>query len=195
MEERDPFREAADAAFRREAANAPRPAPADPPDAPASPPLGRARAPEPSGAVPDGDGPDTAAAGEGPDRDPHGARFREGGAFANEPGWLAPGPKNAQLCYWLNLGGFVIAFLPLVALGFALLNRGKVGAELRGHYTYAALTFALVVLYGFVALILPPDLVGLAMVGLAVWYGWRNLRGLARLGSGEAMPNPRAWGV
>ena len=130
------------------------------------------------------------------DADPEGERFREGGAFANEPGWFQPGPKNAQLCYWFNIGGFVFGFLPLVSAVMAFMNRGKVGAELATHYTYAMRTFLLSVLYGFaLLLLLPPDLLGFGMLALVGWYGWRNLRGLAKIGSGEPMPNPTTWTV
>ena len=128
--------------------------------------------------------------------DPEGKRFEKGGAFSNEPGWFEPGPKNAQLCYWLNVGGFVFGFLPIVGAVMALINRSKVGPELATHYTYSMRTLLLALLYGFgLVLLLPPDLFGLAMLAVVIWFGWRNLRGLARLGTGRPMPNPRTWTV
>ena len=130
------------------------------------------------------------------DADPEGTRFRDGGTFSNEPGWFAPGPKNAQLCYWMNLGGFVFWFAPPIAALIALVNRNKVGPELRTHYTYAAMTFGLALLYGLIATaLIPPNYLGFVTLALAGWYGWRNLRGLARLGSGEPMPDPKTWTV
>lgn len=123
--------------------------------------------------------------------DPTGERFREG-PFANEPGWLEPGPKNAQLCYWLNLAGFMLFVFPLVSVVLAILNRPKVGAELGTHYTYAMRTVFLGVLYGVLAYSLGRA-GGLALLAVVVWFVWRNLRGLARVGSGQLMPSPHAW--
>ena len=128
--------------------------------------------------------------------DPDGSRFREGGTFSNEPGWFEAGPKNAQLTYWFNLGGFVFGFLPIVGAAMSVLNRNKVGPELRTHYTYSLWTFGLAILYGLVVVVLtPPDLIGIVMLLLVGWYGWRNLRGLSRLGSGQPMPDPKSWTV
>ena len=130
------------------------------------------------------------------ERDPEGERFRDGGTFSNEPGWFQPGPKNAQLSYWLNVGGFVFAFLPIVGAAMAFINRSKVGAELATHYTYSMRTLLLALLYGMVlTLITPPELLGFVVLLLIGWYGFRNLRGLARLGSGQPMPNPGSWTV
>ena len=123
--------------------------------------------------------------------DPTGERFRDG-AFSNEPGWLQPGPKNAQLCYWLNLAGFGVFVFPLVSVGIAILNRPKVGTELGTHYTYAMRTVFLAVLYGLLAYAMGRA-GGIALLAVVAWFVWRNLRGLARAGSGRPMPNPNAW--
>ena len=130
------------------------------------------------------------------ERDPEGGRFRDGGSFNNEPGWFEPGPKNAQLSYWLNVGGFVFAFLPIVGAVMAFINRSKVGPELATHYTYSMRTLLLALLYGMVlTVVTPPELLGFAVLVLIGWYGFRNLRGLARLGSGQPMRNPGSWTV
>ena len=141
---------------------------------------------------------DRASAGANPFRtpsrandDPTGERFRSG-AFSNEPGWLTPGPKNAQLCYWMNLAGFVIWPLPLVSVALAVTNRPKVGPELGSHYTYAMRTIFLVVLYGLLASVMGRA-GGAAFLAVVVWFIYRNLRGLARVGAGGPIPNPRAW--
>lgn len=125
------------------------------------------------------------------DADPTGERFRSG-AFDNEPGWLEPGPKNAQLCYWLNLAGFVVWPLPLVSAVMAAVNRSKVGAPLATHYTYALRTVPLAILYGLLAYALG-RLAGLALLAVVVWFVWRNLSGLARVGAGEPIHKPAAW--
>lgn len=127
----------------------------------------------------------------GPGADPSGERFRSG-AFSNEPGWLKPGPKNAQLCYWLNLAGFVVWPLPLVSVAMAAVNRSKVGAPLATHYTYALRTVPLVVLYGLLAYAMGRA-AGIALVAVVVWFVWRNLRGLARAGAGQPIEKPGAW--
>ena len=126
-----------------------------------------------------------------PTDDPTGERFRTG-PFGNEPGWLRPGPKNAQLCYWMNLAGFVVWPLPLASVGVAVVNRPKVGAALGTHYTYAMRTVFLAVLYGLLASAMG-RVGGIALLAVVVWFVWRNLRGLARAGAGQPMPNPRAW--
>ena len=109
-------------------------------------------------------------------------------------GWLSPGPSNARLCYLLNLGGVFLPFLPLIGGAMAWMNRGRVGADLATHYTYALRTVGL----GFV-LSFGINLVAggrletygtLVLVALGWWFA-RNLRGLMRLGSGRSIPNPK----
>ena len=199
MSEQDPFEAAADEEFERARKHATQHPPADP-----SPTLGRAGA-EPTALEPvvrheahtpiasrPADEPDIYARGDNPfAADPDGQRFREG-EFSNEPGWLEPGPRNAQLCYWLNLGGMVITPLPLVAAAMALFNRRKVGAGLATHYTYVMRTVVLVVLYGLLASA-TGRYAGFALLGVVIWYVWRNLRGLAGVGSGAPIANPRSW--
>ena len=124
--------------------------------------------------------------------DPTGERFRHG-EFSNDPGWFEPGPRNAQLCYWLNLGGFVISPLPLVGAAIAFTNRRKVGAGLATHYTYAMRTALLAILYGLVLSVLFGRSVGPALIVVVVWFAWRNLKGLSRCGSGRPIDDPRSW--
>ena len=203
MSERDPFQSAADEEFQRATlpegsveradANAPPPlgrdaAPGDPADASASAtrPLEEERIAAPA----------SRNAGETHpmEADPTGDRFRQG-EFANEPGWFEPGSRNAQLCYWLNLGGFVITPLPIASAVMALTMRRRVGPALATHYTYAARTALLVVLYGLTLAVLLGRSAGFALLALVVWFAWRNLRGLARVGSGQPIPNPNTWTV
>ena len=123
--------------------------------------------------------------------DPTGERFRTG-PFANDAGFLQPGPRNAQLCYWANLASIAVFPLLLVSVGFALVNRHRVGPELASHYTYAMRTVFLVILYVLITGAVG-DAGGLTLLLVMGWYMWRNLRGLAWVGAGRPVSHPRAW--
>lgn len=205
---RDPFETAADDAFREGAAPERELPPAPPQEWDANLgrdgelPTGAPRSSVPPSRRADASRPRTSGDRGGTgvptpfDADPEGERFRDGGTFSNEPGWFEAGPKNAQLVYWMNLGGFIFAFLPIVAAAMAFINLRKVGPELSTHYTYGMRTLLLALLYGLALVVLtPPEAIGTVMLLLVGWYGWRNLRGLAKLGSGEAMPNPGSWTI
>ena len=120
-------------------------------------------------------------------------RGRFEGEFANDPGWFEPGPRNVQLCYWLNLAGFLIVVLPLASVAMAFWNKRRVGPGLASHYTYAIRTVGLGWLYGIAGYILLGDVTGVALFALAILFMARNLRGLTLAGAGKPIPNPRTW--
>ena len=111
-------------------------------------------------------------------------------------GAFQPGPSNARLCYLLLIGGVFLPILPLIGGAMAWMNRSRVGPDLASHYTYALRTVGL----GAVAVIginLATggrlQALGLMSLLFLIWWMGRSVRGLMRLGSGRAIPNPLSW--
>ena len=178
----------------------------DPPGEGAHPPPAHpsGRPPEPSrvpesSRVPEasrGDGRSDAAPGRG---GPVGADPADGRLPARGGGWFGPGVGNARLCHVLNAVLFFTPVSQIASCGFAFMNRGRVGADLASHYTYALRTVGLGFLYALALNILATADGGVAGwygVAALVWFGWylgRCLRGVLLIGAGRAVPNPRTW--
>lgn len=108
--------------------------------------------------------------------------------------WLEPGANNVKLVYICYIVGFFIGISTLVGLVFAYLNRGRGGAVVDSHYTWAIRTFWIALLFGFISLILMFVGVGfLTALATVVWVVVRVVIGLQAIGRGEAIKNPASW--
>jgi uncharacterized membrane protein len=100
-----------------------------------------------------------------------------------------------QLVYLLNLGGFVIAVLPLIGLVLAYVNRDRATPLERSHYDFQISTFwrgIVILLAGVVTVFF---LVGwLVILFWVIWTIIRNVKGLTALGRKEPMPAGIGWG-
>ncbi len=100
-----------------------------------------------------------------------------------------------QLVYLLNLGGFVIAVLPLIGLVLAYVNRDRATPLERSHYDFQISTFwrgIVILLAGVVTVFF---LVGwLVILFWVIWTIVRNVKGLTALGRQEPMRADIGWG-
>lgn len=102
---------------------------------------------------------------------------------------------TALLVYVLNLVSVLAGVTALIGLALIFLERGKPTPPwIQSHYFFQILTFFKSILFFVIGLILIPVFLGyLVLVGLLVWWLWRNIKGLRLLRAREAIPNPHTW--
>ena len=101
-----------------------------------------------------------------------------------------------QLVYLLFSGGFIFAFLPVIGLVLAYVNRDKATPLERSHYNFQISTFWRGVVILVIGVITVFFLIGwLIILSWAVWTIIRNVTGLSALSRGEPMAANIGWGL
>jgi len=123
-------------------------------------------------------------------------------------GPIVENSQVAMIAYALFLAGFLVPFLPIIALIFAYVNRDSAPAWLATHYTWIIRTFWISIAYtlatgGIVLVcIVKGGEAGIGvgimlsfalMILLMIWFLVRLIRGLMLLNNRQQVPDPRSW--
>lgn len=120
--------------------------------------------------------------------------FEEMERKARAESWIAPGPANVRLIYFLYLFAPILGLTPLIAIVFAYLNRGKSEAWIETHYIWAIRTFWVGFFGTILSIMLMYVIVGfLTMLILTILIIARCITGLEALGRKAPIRDPRAW--
>lgn len=117
-------------------------------------------------------------------------------AASREPDrYFDPGGDNAKLIYILYLVSLLVGITSIIGLVMAYLNRGDArGTWAESHYTYQIRTFWIGLLYGFISVLLMFVLIGfLLILGVAIWWIVRCVKGLQWASAGQPVPDPQSW--
>ncbi len=99
-----------------------------------------------------------------------------------------------MVVYGLYLGGFLIPFLPIVAVVLAYVNRGAAPPWQQTHFTYQIRTFWIGLLFAVIGFISLFIVIGIfVLLAAAVWQVVRVVRGMIAASNRQPIPNPETW--
>lgn len=114
--------------------------------------------------------------------------------MTDQPQPVVSEDKMPFIAYLLYIIGFVIPILPLVGLILCYLKRGDAPAWHKTHYTYLIRTFWIGLLIALVGGLLAIFGIGLLiLLGYAIWYLVRTIKGLLEFNKGNPIANPTTW--
>lgn len=100
------------------------------------------------------------------------------------------------IAYILYLLGAVLPLLPLAGLIVCYVCRGDAVEWQKSHYTLLIRTFWIGLLYSLIAALLSLVAIGLLlMIGVAVWYLVRVIKGLLLYNKGQPIETPTTWWI
>ncbi|MBL4907091.1 MAG: hypothetical protein JKX94_06535 [Sneathiella sp.] len=102
--------------------------------------------------------------------------------------------KLAQIIYILYLASFLIGFTSIVGLVMAYINKSDATKWLQTHYQFQIRTFWIGFLFVFAGM--ATMIIGLGyfiMLGTAIWYIVRCVKGMKHLAGSNPIPEPKTW--
>ncbi|GGO78234.1 membrane protein [Marinobacterium nitratireducens] len=101
---------------------------------------------------------------------------------------------NARIIYILYLVSLLVGITALIGVVMAYVYRSDAPPWLREHYRWQIRTFWIGILYTFIGSLLTGVGVGfLVLLAVLVWFIVRCVKGLQRLGRGEAPEDSGSW--
>lgn len=106
----------------------------------------------------------------------------------------APNTITVMIIYVLYLLSLALVVTAVVGVVLAYIFRGSGPPWIEGHYRFLIRTFWIGILYGFIALLLIPILLGyIIALLLLVWLIIRCVKGLSALNEHRAPSNIDGW--
>ncbi|WP_022670573.1 DUF4870 family protein [Hippea alviniae] len=107
---------------------------------------------------------------------------------------VAADEKNARIVYYLYLASLVVGITAIVGVIMAYVNKNEAADWVKTHYRFQIRTFWIGLAFGLVSALLCIVIIGyLLLIGVAIWFIFRCVKGLTYLEKKQPYPDPETW--